>query len=73
MIVLIVLVVITFVWSYLVGLWVNEQTRIKIKKHVRLARGYFRGSLYLIYLIENINFIQKYNEFVFLLRFLSYI
>lgn len=65
---LIALVVITFVWSYLIELWINEQTRIKIKNHGRLSKSYFRCGLdYLTYLIENINLIHKYNEFIFLL------
>lgn len=69
---LIAVVTIAFLWSFLVGVWLNEITHIKIKKHGRRAISYFKsGYKYLLHLIENIELDHKLKEFNYLLNFLS--
>lgn len=69
---LIALVLIAFVWSYLVGVWIDNVTRIKIKKHGRLAKSYFRCGLdYLTHIIENINLKHMFAEYKSLINLLS--
>lgn len=69
---LIALVGIAFIWSVLIGIWLNNTIPIKIKKHGRKAKSYFKcGYNYLIHLIENIQHKHKLEEFNFLVYFLS--
>ena len=69
---LIAIVTIAFIWSFLVGVWMSNQTPIKLKNHGRLSISYFRfGFDYLVHLIENIQLDFKLKEFNFLLNFLS--
>jgi len=42
---LLALLIIAFCWAYKTGEWRNEQKEIKIKKHGRKARSYFRYGL----------------------------
>ncbi len=61
---------IAFLWSYLVGVWIKESIKIKIKNHGRKEISLFRkGYDYLrsiTYFIED-----KLKEFSFLANFLS--
>ena len=69
---IIAVITIAFVWSYLVGVWIDNQTPIKLKKHGRLAISYFKCGLnYLVHIIENIQFKHNLIEFNSLLNFLS--
>ena len=67
---LIVIVSIAYVWSVLVGLWLDVVIPIKIKKHGRKAISVFKyGFNYLSYIIKNI--LYKLEEFNTLTKILS--
>lgn len=52
---LIALLAIALSWAYLIGLWVAKQTPIKIKKHGRKEKSFFRCGLdYLQFILLNI-------------------
>lgn len=69
---LIALVTIAFVWSYLIGIWMDAKIKIKFKNHGRLSISYFRNGLdYLTHVIENIRFKHKYQEFISFTNLLS--
>lgn len=67
---LIALMTIAFLWSYLVGVWIEESIKIKIKNHGRKEISLFRkGFDYLRHIAIFIE--DKVNEFNFLANFLS--
>ena len=67
---LIVFVSIAYLWSVLVGLWLDAVTPIKLKSHGRKAISVFRyGFDYLTYIIKNI--LAKFDEFNNLIKILS--
>lgn len=67
---LIFLVTIAFLWSYLIGVWIDESIKIKIKNHGRKEISLFRKGF--DYLRSVLLFIdEKLNQFNFLVKFLS--
>jgi len=67
---LIVFISIAYLWSILVGLWLDAVISIKIKTHGRKAISVFRyGFDYLTYIIKNI--LDKFDEFNILAKILS--
>jgi hypothetical protein len=67
---LIAIVSIAYFWSLLIGLWLDADVKIKIKKHGRKAISFFRyGFDYLCYIIKNI--LVKVDEFNILTQILS--
>lgn len=67
---LLVIISIAYLWSILIGLWLNEKVPIKIKKHGRKAISIFRyGFNYLSYIIKSI--LHKSDEFKELIKILS--
>ena len=67
---LIVIISIAYLWSILVGLWLDAERPIKIKTHGRKAISVFRyGFDYLSYIIKNI--LVKLDEFNILTEILS--
>ena len=67
---LIVIISIAYYWSILVGLWLENATPIKLKKHGRKAISTFRYGLdYLTYIIKNI--LDNLDEFKVLTKLLS--
>lgn len=67
---LIALITIAFEWSYLVGVWIEESIKIKIKNHGRKEISIFRKGF--DHLRSVIMFIdEKLNQFNFLVNFLS--
>jgi transposase len=67
---LIFLVTIAFLWSYLVGIWIDESIKIKIKNHGRKEISLFRkGFDHLRSILLQID--EKINQFNFLVNFLS--
>lgn len=69
---LIALVALAFIWSFLVGVWMDSITPIKLKKHGRMAVSYFNSGFgYINHLIENIQLEHKFKEFNLMLNFLS--
>ncbi len=67
---LIALLTIAFLWSYLVGVWIDDSIKIKLKINGRKEISIFRKGLdFLRSVILNIDLKSK--EFNFLLKFLS--
>lgn len=67
---LIALLTIAFLWSYLVGVWIDDSIKIKIKNHGRKELSLFRkGFDYLRYLLQFVD--NKCKEFNFVVNFLS--
>lgn len=67
---LIALLTIAFLWSYLVGVWIDDSIKIKLKINGRKEISIFRKGLdYLRSVIFDLNLKSK--EFNFLIKFLS--
>ncbi len=60
------LVIIAFVWTYRIGIYLDSIKPIKIKKHGRRAQSFFKyglGSLSNVLLNNNLNQFEHYCKF----------